>query len=340
MLRKSTDRELRILILEDFSPDAELMERELHKAKIAFSSKRVLTKEGFLKEIKDFVPNVILADYTLPQFNALEALRLLKEHKIDMPFILVTGSQSEEVAVECMKEGADDYILKSSLKRLPSALLNALEKKEAEWEREKAEAELRQSFEKLRSAMEGTIQAMALTAEMRDPYIAGHQRRVAQLACAIAKEMGLPEEQIEGIRMAGIIHDIGKIYVPGEILSRPSQLTEIEFSLIKTHAKVGYDILRTIDFPYPVAQIVFQHHERMDGSGYPSGLRGQEILIEARVLGVADVVEAIASHRPYRPALGIDKALEEISQKRGILYDPTVVDACLKLFTEKAFKFE
>jgi putative two-component system response regulator len=334
------DSKVRILILEDFPPDAKLMEYELHEAEIAFTSKRVLTKEAFLKELKDFTPNVILADYTLPQFNALDALRLLKQRRIDVPFILVTGSQSEEVAVECIKKGADDYILKSSLKRLPSAVLNALEKKEAEGGREKAEAELRQSYEKLQSAMEGTLKAMALTAEMRDPYTAGHQRRVAQLACAIAKEMGLPKEQVEGIRMAGVIHDVGKIHVPAEILSKPGQLTGTEFSLIKTHSRVAHDILKSIEFPYPVAQIILQHHERMDGSGYTSGLKGQQILIEARVLGVADVVEAIVSHRPYRPSLGIDKALEEISQKRGILYDPTVVDACLRLFTEKAFKFE
>jgi len=208
-------------------------------------------------------------------------------------------------------------------------------------ERRRTERELQQNLKKLQVTLEGTIHALASAVEMRDPYTAGHQREVAQLACAIAKEMDLPEEQIEGIRMAGLIHDIGKINVPAEILSKPSTLNGLEFGLIKTHPQVGCDILNgTIEFPWPIAQIVLQHHERMDGSGYPVGLSGEEILLEARILGVADVVEAMASHRPYRPALSINQALEEISQNRGILYDPEVVDACLKLFTEKGFKLE
>jgi HD-GYP domain-containing protein (c-di-GMP phosphodiesterase class II) len=181
---------------------------------------------------------------------------------------------------------------------------------------------------------------MAKTVEMRDPYTAGHQQRVASLARAIAKEMGLSEEQTEGIYMAGIIHDLGKISIPSEILSKPGKITKIEFSLIKTHPRIGYDILKNIEFPWPVAQVVLHHHERMDGSGYPQGLSGNDILLDARILGVADVVEAMASHRPYRPGLGIDKALEEIVQKQGILYDTEVVEACLKVFTEKGFNFE
>jgi HD-GYP domain-containing protein (c-di-GMP phosphodiesterase class II) len=152
--------------------------------------------------------------------------------------------------------------------------------------------------------------------------------------------MKLPEDKIEGIRIASLIHDIGKIGLPSEILSKPTKLADIEFSLIKGHSQIGYDILKSIDFSYPVAQIVLQHHERLDGSGYPNNLRGNKIILEARILGVADVVEAMSSFRPYRPALGIDKALEEISKNKGILYDPEVVDACLKLFKEKEFKFE
>ena len=174
---------------------------------------------------------------------------------------------------------------------------------------------------------------------IRDPYTAGHQRRVTKLACAIAKEIGLTKEQIEGLRVAAIIHDIGKINIASEILSKPGRLTKLEFEMIKTHPQTGYEILKEIEFPWPVAQIVLQHHERMNGSGYPQGLSGKDILIEARILGVADVVEAMASYRPYRPALGIDKALEEILNNKGVLYDPDVVDACLKVFTEKGFKF-
>jgi PAS domain S-box-containing protein/putative nucleotidyltransferase with HDIG domain len=208
-------------------------------------------------------------------------------------------------------------------------------------ERKQAEEDLRQSYLKLQKTLEGTIHTLVSTIEMRDPYTAGHQLRVAQLACAIANEMGLSEEQIEGLRMAGLVHDIGKINVPAEILSKPGQLSDLEFGLIKTHAQVGHDILNgPIEFPWPVAQIVLQHHERIDGSGYPQGLSGDDIILEARILAVADVVEAMASHRPYRPPHGIDKALEEISQNKGVLYDPEVVDVCLRLFIEKRFKFE
>jgi putative nucleotidyltransferase with HDIG domain len=187
--------------------------------------------------------------------------------------------------------------------------------------------------------MGGVVQAMALTVERRDPYTAGHQRRVADLARAVAAEMALSTHQIDGIRMAGLIHDLGKICVPAEILSKPGQLTELEHTLIQDHPQVGYEILKEIEFPWPVAQIVLQHHERLDGSGYPVGLSGDDIIIEAKTLAVADVVEAMASHRPYRPTLGRDMAIEEISQNRGVLYDADVVDACMKLLQEKDFQF-
>jgi len=207
--------------------------------------------------------------------------------------------------------------------------------------RQRVEEELRQSYVKLQRALEGIVHVLVSTVEMGDSYTAGHQRRVTQLACAIANEMGLPKGRIEGIRMAGLIHDIGKIDVPAEILSKPGPLDAFQFDLIKTHPQVGYNMLDgTIDFPWPVAEIVLQHHERMDGSGYPQGLSGEEILLEARILAVADVVEAMSSHRPYRPTLGVHEALVEILQNRGIFYDPEVVDACVKLFKEKRFKFE
>jgi len=199
---------------------------------------------------------------------------------------------------------------------------------------------LRNTLNDLQKAMDGIIEAMGLTVETRDPYTAGHQRRVAEIARAIAIEMGLSEHQVEGVHIAGLIHDIGKMAVPAEILSKPGKITEHEFGIIKFHPEVGYDILRKINFPWPISQIVYQHHERMDGSGYPQGLSGEDILMEARIMGVADVVEAMASHRPYRPAVGIDKALEEISKNREALYDPEVVDACLMLFKDKGFKFK
>jgi putative two-component system response regulator len=175
---------------------------------------------------------------------------------------------------------------------------------------------------------------------MRDPYTAGHQERVTRLARAIAQEMDLAEEKVEAIEIAGIIHDIGKLYVPAEILSKPTKLTDLEYAMIKMHAQAGFTILSKIDFPWPIAQIVHQHHEAVNGSGYPQGLTGKDILIEAKIISVADVVEAMSSHRPYRPALGIQAALDEIAQKRGILYDREVVDACLRLFRVKNFKFD
>src|SRR5665648_247400 len=200
--------------------------------------------------------------------------------------------------------------------------------------------ELQQSYKKTKRAMDATIETMSKMVEVKDPYTAGHQQRVSQLAIAIAKELNLSQDKVEGIRRASLIHDIGKIGLPSELLSKPTKLNDIEFSLIKSHSQIGYDILKTIDFSYPVAEIVLQHQERINGSGYPQGLKGGKILLGARIIGVADVVEAMASHRPYRPALGIDAALEEISKNKGILYDSEIVDACLKLFKEKGFKFE
>ncbi|MBU1964739.1 MAG: PAS domain S-box protein [Proteobacteria bacterium] len=205
--------------------------------------------------------------------------------------------------------------------------------------RKEAEEKLKETLEMLRKSLAGTIQAMSLTVETRDPYTAGHQRRVADFARAIATEMGLTADQIEGIRTASAIHDIGKISVPAEILSKPTKLSELEFSLIKVHSQSGYDILIEIDFPWPVARMVLEHHERMNGSGYPQGLSGDKLLIESRIIAVADVVEAMASYRPYRPELGIDKALDEISKNKGILYDQEVADVCLRLFREKRFEF-
>ena len=207
-------------------------------------------------------------------------------------------------------------------------------------QRKKAEEEVKRSTEKLLKAMENTIQAMAMIVEMRDPYTAGHQRRVTQLACAIAKKMGFSEDQITGLRLAGLIHDIGKVRVPTEILTHPNGLSEAEFNIIKVHPLVGYEILKKMESSWPIAEIVYQHHERMNGSGYPAGILAHEIALEARILAVADVVEAMASHRPYRPARGLDKALDEISRNRCILYDPEVADTCLKLFREHEFKFE
>jgi PAS domain S-box-containing protein/putative nucleotidyltransferase with HDIG domain len=207
-------------------------------------------------------------------------------------------------------------------------------------DQKRASAQIAATSDKLRKAVEGTIQAIASVTELRDPYTAGHQRRVAELASAIAREMDLTRDVIDGIFLVGLIHDIGKIYVPAEILSKPGRLTSVEFDMIKAHAIVGYDILKNIEFPWPIADVVVQHHERLNGSGYPNGLKDDDIIRDARIVAVADVVEAMASHRPYRPALGIEAALKEIREHSGVLYDPDVVRACLDLFETRGFTLD
>jgi PAS domain S-box-containing protein/putative nucleotidyltransferase with HDIG domain len=205
-------------------------------------------------------------------------------------------------------------------------------------ERKRAEEQLQKSLQQTKKVLEEVVWALSSIVERRDPYTAGHQRGVAELACALAGELNLPGVQIEGIRVAGLIHDIGKMNVPTEILSKTGRLSEAEFNIVKTHSQNGKEILESIDFPWPVAQIVHQHHERLNGTGYPQGLSDGKIILEAKIIAVADVVEAMASHRPYRPALGVEKALEEISSQRSLLYDPQVVDACRELFDKKGYK--
>jgi PAS domain S-box-containing protein len=219
------------------------------------------------------------------------------------------------------------------LGELASDLAYGIETNRARGAQIAAEVELRES-------LQATVEAIGATVEARDPYTAGHQRRVAQLAAAIGQEMGLAPHTIEGIHFGAQIHDLGKIQIPGEILAKPARLSRIEFELIKQHPQVGYDILKGIKFPWPVADMVLQHHERLDGSGYPQGLKGEEIRLESRILAVADVVEAVGSHRPYRPALGVDAALGLIVAHRGTWFDGAVVDACVELFRTKAFAFQ
>jgi len=261
-------------------------------------------------------PDDLAAD--VEQFNRVLAGEI-ESYMLEKRFIRKSGAVIwTSLAAGCVrkKDGAVDYFV---------ALLEDI-------------TERKESLNRLRKSLGATIQAMAVTVEERDPYTAGHQHRVSDLARSIATEMGLPADQIDGIRMAATIHDLGKISVPAELLSMPRKLMDIEFNLIKTHSRSGYDILKDIEFPWPIARIILEHHERMNGSGYPQGLRGDNILIESRIISVADVVESMASHRPYRPSLGIDAALEEIGKNRGILYDDNVVDVCLRLFHEKGYQ--
>ena len=199
---------------------------------------------------------------------------------------------------------------------------------------------LKSSFDKVERLLEGTIGAIAAIVQKKDPYTAGHQQRVSQLACAIGREMSLNSEQLRVIRIASLLHDLGKVFIPAEFLSKPGKLNEIEFKMVKAHPDADYEILKAIDFSCDIADIVRQHHERLDGSGYPSGLKGDAIHLESKIIAVADVVEAMVSNRPYRPALGVDAAMKEIENGKGTLYDPVAVDACIKLFREGDFIFE
>jgi len=463
---------LRVLYAEPNAQDVDLTHRHLTNFAPHISMEVVSNASDVLQRLSDqhsdHPYDAILLDYRLPGMNALETLKELRQvRKSDLPIILITGQGDEEVAVQTLKLGATDYVVKSPgyLYKIPSVLENAVhavqllsehktviqlkrqnelilnsagegivgldltgnhtfvnpaaarmlgyessemiglhshslwhhtkidgshyheeacpiysackggvvlhDQEDLFWRkdgsgfpvefsltpicegerllgsvltfrditpRKQAEEQLRQTLDSLRRAVSTTIQVMASTVEARDPYTAGHQIRSADLACAIAAELGLSQEKIEGIRMAASIHDIGKLSIPAEILSKPTKLSDIEFSLIKDHAQRGFDMLKDVESPWPLAEIVYQHHERMDGSGYPRNLRGEDICMEARILAVADVVEAMASHRPYRASLGIDAALNEIERNSGIFYDNTVADACLRLFREKGFK--
>jgi len=199
---------------------------------------------------------------------------------------------------------------------------------------------IQESMEILSRAMHGTVDVITKTVESRDPYTAGHQKNVADIATEIAKFMGLKRDVVEGVKLAGQIHDLGKIGIPAEILNKPGRISEIEFALIKTHSQIGYDILKNIDFPWPVADIVLQHHEKINGSGYPNGLKGEEILIEAKIIAVADVLEAMASHRPYRAALGLEVAFAELEKHKGTLFDEQIVEACILIFKDKGFRLK
>ena len=282
-------------------------------------------------------PELVLLDIRMPEIDGFEVCRQLKAHANtrDVPVIFVSAIMDTDEKVRGFNLGAVDFVTKPFQRE--ELLARVRTHLEVDRLRNHLEDMVDERTRELRENLLDFVTAIAATIEVRDPYTAGHQRRVAHLATTIARELQLSEDQIEGLKLASVVHDIGKIRIPAEILSKPGRLDELEFSLIKRHSATGYEILKAINFPWPIAQIVLQHHERLDGAGYPHGLKDQEILFEARIIAVADVVEAIVSHRPYRAALGVDAALEEISRHRGLLYDASVVDACLKLFREQGY---
>lgn len=466
MARTISDQEssspvVRILFVEDLVSDAELAKLEITRGLADWdSSLRFLTtdnREGFLDAISTFKPTLIVSDFMMPGFSGMEVIELTLEHAPNIPVIILTGSINEETAVECMKAGATDYVIKEHISRLPFAVKEALKRKKEEELRTSAERALEESErefrliaekasdliyrielypeqkfsyvspsstkligytpedhyanpnlgfelvhpddrEKLRDLLEhvdgspvvlrwikkngevvwaeqsnvpvydndgrliaiegiardvterqkanealkrafySIVSVLSDMLNLKDPYTQFHEKNVAKLALEIAERMGLDEFTIESIRVASMVHDIGKINIPTEILSKPGKLSDIEFEMIKKHPETAYEILRKVDLPWPVAEIVYQHHERLDGSGYPRHLKSDEILLEAKIIIVADVVEAMSSHRPYRAALGFEAAIEEIKKNAGVLYDAEIVQICTSIF-EEGFRF-
>ncbi len=289
-------------------------------------------------------PDVVVSDIMMPRMDGYQLLRNVRETPDfqGIPVILITAKPGLEAKLKGLEHGADSYLTKPvNIRELDARIRNLVAVRSFQQTRLRLGEleERRLGFERLRRALDATVQAVATVIEMRDTYTAGHQKRVDHLAQALGAEMGLSADRLEGLHTAAIIHDIGKIAIPAEILSKPSKLTATEFSWIQTHPKAGHDIIKDIEFPWPVGRMILEHHERLDGTGYPNRRKGQEILLESRILSVADVVEAMSSHRPYRPAVGTDAALAEISEKRGAAFDPDVCDACLRLFRDKGYKF-
>lgn len=339
----------RLLIVEDEPSIQQLIRLILKKGSYtcdavgcAEDARRVMAHREF---------DMVLLDIGLPGESGLDFVRWMKSAYPDIGAIMITGHEDMETAETALAYGAYSYVIKpfkpnDLLIRISSDLKRRkVEMKTREITGNMARQiaykthELETLEARMNKAMNGIITAMSMALESRDPYTAGHQHRVSEISVAIGSEMGLEEEQIHAMYMASMVHDIGKISIPSEILSKPGKLNDLEFKLIQTHSEVGYNILKEIDFPWPIADIVHQHHERIDGSGYPQGLKGHQLLLESKILTVADVVEAMASHRPYRPSLGVEVALQQVCEKKGNFYDERVVDACLKVFREKKVEY-
>lgn len=332
----------RILAVDDTPASLKLV-TDLLKAE-GFEVRSAISGELALHAAVSNPPELVLLDIRMPVMDGPEVCRRLKadSRTREVPVIFVSAASEIGEKLVGFEVGAVDYVTKpyqrdELLARVRTHLELYRLRHRLEGLVEARTAALLASERRVRDSLLETITAFAVLVEMRDPYTAGHQRRVAHLAAAIAKEMQMTDQRVEGVRLAGAVHDIGKIQIPTEILSKPGRLTHVEFELIKQHAESGYDILKAINFPWPIAQIVRQHHERLDGSGYPEALTSDQILLEAKILAVADVVESMISHRPYRPGLGLAAAMAEIITHKGKLFDPAVVDACVRLFKELSY---
>ena len=304
-----------------------------HQAGGVDEAREILKKNNF---------ELIISDIKMPGESGFDLALHVKDNYQDTVMIMASGLDQPSVARQAMDLGVYGYIIKPfTPNQIIIAVQNALRRRQLEIsarnQRLDLEAQVAERTESLRRVLDGTIRTLALMVELRDPYTAGHQRRVGKLAEVVATKMGLDKKAAKRIQTAGFLHDLGKAACPVEILTKPGKLTDIEFALIKQHPQVGHDLLNSVEFEWPLAKAVLQHHERLDGSGYPNGLKNDEIMPEAKILSVCDVVEAMASHRPYRPKLGAEKALEEINRYKGMWYDERVVITCTKVIEEKIF---
>lgn len=324
-------KSLTVLYVEDEEEIRELLSRFLRRwvGTLHVAENGRLGLEAY----REYHPDVLVTDIRMPVMDGLDMAQAIRDEGGDVPIIVITAYSERDYFMRSIEIGVDKYVVKPVDTDL---LLQAISRGASV--RAQALA-LERAQQRLLDSLGQTVGVLSRAIEMRDPYTDGHQKRVSQLAVAIAESMGLSRERITGIRLGGLIHDIGKLRVPAEILTTPRRLSDLEYEIIRTHPAVGGEILAETDFPWPVKEMVAQHHERLDGSGYPHGYSGDHLCIEVRILSVADVVEAMYSHRPYRPSLGLTAALDEIRKGRGSLYDPDVVDHCLRLLEEKGGAF-
>lgn len=321
-----------VMLVEDNPGDARLIAEMLNESAAQLEIEHTETLSLAIDRVAQGEIDVVLLDLSLPDSSGLSTYSRLQAVAPDVAVIVLTGNTDTRDAIQTVKDGAQDFLVKGRVdgELLSRAIIYAHERKLTERQLRESQVQLKQTNDMLRRTVFDFADSVGKIVEARDPYTQGHQERVAEVASKIAFEMRLSVDDANALMMAGLVHDVGKISVPTEILSRPGRLSAHEMDLVRCHSQCGYDILKQISFPWPIADITLQHHERMDGSGYPAGLVGDEILLMARIIAVADVVEAMASHRPYRAALGLGVALRELRDNPA-KYDPDAVDACLKL---------
>ena len=340
-MKNLTQEQASILVVDDDEANRTLLESILGTG--GYAVRVAASGEAALAAVAQQLPDLILLDILLPDIDGFEITRRLRadSRSSHVPIILVTLLEDRESRLKGLEAGANEFLSKPvDYTELLTRVKNQLKIKKftdflADHNRI-LEEQVRARTAELRQLLEQTVMAISLTLEKRDPYAAGHQQRVARLAAAIAAEMGLSPQQVEGTHFGALLHNIGTVIVPTEILNRPSKLSDPQLAFIRAHPQAGFEILKDISFPWPVAQMALQHHERLDGSGYPQGLKGEQILPEVRILAVADVLEAMIAHRPYRPALEMYTALDTLIQGRGTQFDPAVVDACLRVVKKSA----